>query len=113
MAGILGVLLVFLTHQSHATNFTNKDFLTMPKLQQKGFLDGVINTLWQVAAQNDSDTGQCIVDWYFGEETAQRNGLIFKSMNQYPTYTPSAIVIALTERECGSYIRRERSHQGQ
>ena len=77
----------------------------MPELQQKGFLDGAMHTLWQVAAQKDTDIGQCVYDWYYADEQAKTNGLIFKSMEQYPNERPTVILMALTERACGRYIR--------
>jgi len=98
-------LMLFYPQEIHAKGFTNQDFLIMPELQQKGFLDGTIHTLWQVAAQKDADIGQCVYDWYYEGEQAKTNGLIFKSMEQYPNERPTVILMALTERACGRYIR--------
>lgn len=86
--------------------FTNKDFLQLPEMQQKGFIDGAVSTLYQMAAQESAEIGQCVYDWYYGDKRAERNGLILRSMEQYPDNLPSVIIVALTENACGRYVRR-------
>ena len=107
-AAIGSALLMFsYSEKASADAFTNKDLLALPELQRKGYIDGVISTLWQVAALENLETGQCVVDWYYGEKIKERNWLIMRSLEKYPDYRPENILIALTERACGSYLRRE------
>ena len=56
-----------------------------------------------MAAGKDTKTGKCVIDWYFGDKRAERNGLILASMEKYPHSYPSAVFVALSERECGVY----------
>ncbi len=62
-----------------------------------------MHTLGHVASAKDKTIGQCVFEWYFGENRAERNGLILASMEKYPHSYPSAIFLGLTERECGEY----------
>lgn len=87
-----------------ASVFNNQDFLDMPPLQQNLFLKGAMETLGQVAAFKNKETGQCVYDWYFSDKMSERNWLILESMKKYPDHTPTAILIALTQRTCGVYL---------
>lgn len=87
-----------------AEGFKNRDFLKLNKVQQKAWIGGTVETLWQVAAQKDKSIAQCISDWYYSD-TRKRNGLILASAERYPANTPTVILMALTERKCGKYIR--------
>lgn len=108
MCAVLGLLILALyPAQASAQAFTNKDFLELPEIQQKGFIDGAMQTLYQMAAQESIETGQCVHDWYYGDKRTKRNWLILRSMEKYPDNRPPAILAALTERACGRYIRRE------
>lgn len=108
MCGLLVTMtLALLPAQVSAQAFTNADFLKMPEIQQKGYLDGAVQTLYQMAAQKNVEAGQCVHDWYYGGKRAERNWLILRSMEKYPDNFPAAIIAALTERACGRYIRRE------
>ena len=62
-----------------------------------------MHALGLVAAGRNKDIGKCVIDWYFGDKRAERNGLIIASMRKYPNSYPSAVFVALTERECGVY----------
>jgi len=77
----------------------------LDSVQKKAWLGAIVETLWQVAGQTDNKAGQCISDWYY-TDTAKKNGVILNSIEKYPDYTPSVILIALTEEACGRYIRK-------
>jgi len=82
----------------------NKQFLAFDKVQQNAWIGGIVETLWQVAAQKDKVISGCIADWYY-TDTPKKNGVILAAMKQYPEHTPTNIVVALTEHECGKYVR--------
>jgi hypothetical protein len=92
--------------QSYAQGIKNSDFLELPPEEQKFFLSGAIDTLGHVAFQRNEAKGKCIFDWYFNKvDNSKQNGVIFASFKKYPEYTPSSILIALTEKQCGRYVR--------
>jgi len=101
-------LVIFLLSVSYSSaqgqGFTNADFMALPATQQKGFLDGIMHTLWQVAAQKDTTTGQCVFDWYY-KDVHKKNSLILASMEKYRDYSLAPVIIGLTEIECGKYVR--------
>jgi len=82
--------------------FWNKDFLMLTKEQKKFWITGAIEALTYVAAAKKEKQGQCVYDWYY-TDTSKKNGLILGSIEKYPNSTPSAVLLALTERECGTY----------
>ena len=88
---------------AQATEFTNQDFLALPEAHQKFWIEGAMDVLIQIAAAHSTEQGQCVADWYFSDQRAERNGLILASMHKYPTYPPRTIFVALTEQVCGAY----------
>lgn len=86
-----------------AEGYTNEMFLMLPEAHQKFWIQGAMHALGLVAAGKSKETGKCVIDWYFGDKRGERNGLILASMKKYPDSYPSAIFLALTERECGAY----------
>ncbi len=82
--------------------FLNKDFLTLTNEQKKFWLTGSIEALVYVAAAKTKKQGKCVANWYY-TDTPRKNGLILGSIEKYPDSTPSAVLLALTERECGTY----------
>ena len=81
----------------------SKDFLQMEDVKKKFWIDGAISALGHVAAAKNKEQGSCVYDWYFSDKIADRNGLILASMKKYPDSAPTAVLLALTERECGIY----------
>ncbi len=110
-AAIGAALFAFGTEASSQA-FKSKDFLEMPEMQQKGYIDGAVSTLYQMAAQESIQTGQCVHDWYYGDKTSERNWLILDTMQKNPDYRPSVIIAALAESVCGRFVRRENNRQG-
>ena len=103
-------VLLFLGYQQTAiadsttdkNGFRNSQFLTLTDEQKKYWITGTIEALAYVAAAKSQQQGQCVVDWYY-TDTPRKNGLILGSIEKYPDSTPSAVILALTERECGTY----------
>jgi hypothetical protein len=85
-----------------AEGFKNKNFLKLENNEKKFWLTGSIEALTHVAAAKNKKTGWCVHDWYY-TDTAVKNGIILGSIEKYPDSTPSAVLLALTERECGTY----------
>jgi hypothetical protein len=85
-----------------AEGFNNKDFLKLENEQKKFWLLGAIESLTYVAAAKSTKQGQCVHDWYH-TDNPKKVGLIIASMEKYPDVTPGAIILALSERVCGTY----------
>ena len=84
-------------------SFTAKDFLQLSDEQKKFWIEGAVDAYGQVAAAKSNDLGKCVLQWYYGDKIAERNSLILASMKKYPDIIPSAIMLALTERACGTF----------
>lgn len=85
-----------------AASFNNNDFLKLENEQKKFWLTGAIGVLVHVAAAKSKKQGQCVYDWYY-TDNPKKVGLIIASMEKYPNSTPSAILLALSERSCGVF----------
>lgn len=88
--------------EGDSEGFKNRDFLLLEDEQVKYWLTGAIEALYHVAAAKSEEKGQCVFDWYY-TDTPQKNGIILGSIEKYPNSTPSAVLLALTELECGTY----------
>lgn len=88
---------------AQAEDFTNKDFLTLQEAHQKFWIQGAVDVLGHVAAAKSKQTGRCVLEWYYGDQYAERNSLILASIRKYPDAHPSAVMLALTERACGVF----------
>lgn len=88
---------------AQAEGFTAKDFLKLDEAHQKFWIEGAVDMMGLVAANtNNHQQGKCIMKWYYGDENAERNGLIIASMRKYEDVPPNAIMLALAERACGT-----------
>lgn len=94
--------MVIYPQEGDTEGFKNEDFLELNNDQKKFWLTGAIEALVHVAAAKSEEQGKCVYDWYY-TDTPQKNGLIIVSMETYPDSTPGAVILALTERGCGTY----------
>ena len=109
-AGIIGTVClgfsVIYPQEVLAEGLKNEGFLKLSSEQKKYWLYSAIDTLGFVAAYKDKQKGQCVWEWY-GKDIAKKNGLIEAYMAKNPEKSPSAILIGLTEKACGSYVREK------
>ena len=89
---------------AQAESFTNKDFLKLTDDQKSHYIFAMTDTLGFVAAYKNKEIGRCVWEWY-SKSVAKANGEIITYIEEYPEKSPSMIVIALTEKECGNYVR--------
>lgn len=83
--------------------FRAKHFLEMKDEQKKLWLHGAMNAFAHMAASKDHAAGKCVHDWYFSEDINYKDGVILATMRKYPEVTPTAVLLALTEKSCGIY----------
>lgn len=96
-------LAIAMSGAAYAEDFTNKDFLTLQEAHKKFWIEGAVDALAHVAAAKSKKTGRCVIEWYYGDNHAERNSLILASMKKYPDVQPSAVMLALIERSCGVF----------
>ena len=75
----------------------------MPDTNKNFWLQGAMAAFAHMAATYSQEKGQCVYGWYFSEQIGERNWLILESMKKYPDVSPTAVLLALTERACGKY----------
>lgn len=83
--------------------FRSKHFLELPDKHKKFWLDGAITAFAHIAAAKEKTKGECVYNWYFAKDIDEKNGLIEASMRKYQDATPTAVLLALTEKICGQY----------
>lgn len=86
---------------AQADEFTNQDFLALPEAHQKFWIQGAIDSIALLGGAKNPPIGQCILEWYYGDQHAKSNGLILASMRKYVDARPSSIMLALAEKTCG------------
>lgn len=91
------------TSVAHAERLLAQDFLELPEAHQKFWIQGTMHAFVAIAAAKSTEQGNCVQSWYFSEQRPERNGLILASMEKYPKAYPTAIMLALAERECGVF----------
>ena len=104
---MLAALLSITVNSACAEGFLARDFLQLPDASKKCWLHGAMMTFSYMAATHSRDMGQCVYEWYFSKQLGERNSLILASMEKYPDVSPTAVLLALTERACGKYSGSE------
>lgn len=98
---LLGIGLLLAANNAIAEGMKNHEFLELPDMAKKFWIQGAVELMSATVHFNDKTQGKCIIDWYYQNNIAKRNGLILGSMNKYPQATPIVTIIALVELSCG------------
>ena len=85
---------------SVAETFTSGEFLAWPTDTRNFYLHTSIGMARLIASQNDKRQGDCISDWYFGNEAGAQLELT-NAMQRFPTYHPRGVILAMIEKKCG------------
>lgn len=83
-------------------NFESTDFLAWKPANQAFYIEASVGMGSLIAAQMDKEKAGCIDDWYYDDE-ATANARVIKVMQQYPSYHPRGIILAVLEKECGAF----------
>ncbi len=83
--------------------FTSASFLTWDRQNQDFYIRTSVGMAGLIAARNDGSQGDCVDEWYFGDETAANNQIL-EVMRTYPDYHPRGVIVAVMEKRCGSII---------
>ncbi|MEM1377066.1 MAG: hypothetical protein AAGG69_06725 [Pseudomonadota bacterium] len=90
-----------------AEGFTGTEFLTWSETAQAAFFQNSVLMASTISSRLEETHATCVSDWYFGEavDRGARNQEVLETIRQYPEFHPSAVVLAVIERECGQYGR--------
>lgn len=88
------------TQPAAASEFTNKDFLKLSKVERDMWLEGAILTAGHVVRIQNVSKAQCIWDWYVNSPS-RTQATIFAAMQKYPDAYPTSTLIALMRHACG------------
>lgn len=88
--------------QADDERYTAGEFLEQPEFNRSSYISVSLMAANLIAMDNDKEQADCIGDWYSADRKG-RNELIYRMMEKHPDYHPMAIIIAIAERECGSF----------
>lgn len=88
--------------QADEDMFTAGEFLKQPEFNRSSYIRVSLMAANMIAIDNDKEQADCIGDWYFADQKG-RDELIYGMMEKHPDYHPMAIILAVAERECGSF----------
>ena len=99
------ILFVVYPLKSNADGFTGTEFLTWDRAAQDNYLQTSITMAGVIATQTRPNVASCIDDWYFAGDAVrkQRNDAIRKTIQDNPGYHPSGVLLAVLQKECGSF----------
>lgn len=89
---------------------TSADMLKWAPKEQAAYVDLAVQMVGFVVSQNDGVQARCINDWYFKDDNVRERGIqqIINVMRQYPNYLPGTVVIAVLQKQCGSFKYTQR-----
>lgn len=104
--GILATL-AFCPQVSTAGGFTGSELLEWSVAEQDSYFQTSIGMVAVVGTQTNfpKDIVECLNQWYWpnGALDPNRNSEIREALTRFPKAHPQAIVLAVIERECGSF----------
>jgi len=82
--------------------FKSSQFLEWPEESRSSYIRTAIGMAALIAVSNDQNQADCIGDWYFSDRVESEN-TIYKAMENFGEYHPLGIVVAILEKQCGSF----------
>lgn len=89
-----------------ASEFTSAEFLTWERGNREGYIDASIGMAALVVMRNDKSQVKCIDEWYV-TNSDKRNDEIFAKMAENQQYHPRAVLLAMMEKACGSFVYKK------
>lgn len=100
---IFVLLAVFYCAQAQADTLKNSDFLKLTEAQQHWWYAGAFESIGHMVFLHDEQKAQCVWNW-LPTEPEKKKELLQKSFEQYPDHSPTSILIALLQRNCGALL---------
>lgn len=91
---------------SEPPRFTNKDLMDFTKDQRDAYYTGAVISAAHAIALYDQEKGQCFSNWFF-ENPQKRVTEIEEAVQKHPDHTPSSMILALPQLECGRLTDKE------
>ncbi len=92
-----------------AEEFTGEQFLNWPRESQDSLIQNSITMTAIIATQGREDIARCIDEWYPLDESIikMRHDHILKIIGENPTYHPQGVILAVIQKQCGSFRDNE------
>ncbi len=90
---------------SYAKETTVREFLTWERSAQDSFFSISILTAATIATQIKPELAGCISEWYSvgNDGINERHAEVLAVMEQYPDLIPTGIVVAVLQKQCGTF----------
>ena len=98
----LFLLMAALAKPAQAETFTSAEFLKWKLSSQKSYFRTSIGMAGLIAAQNDKAHAKCIENWYLDRER-DATDFILETMKRFPSYHPRGVLLAVLEKQCGTF----------
>ncbi len=92
---------------SHADTFKSADFLEWERVTQEFYIRTSVGMAGLIAVQNDKKHQTCLEGWYVNDEKAATNHIL-SVMQQYPDFHPRGVILAVLEKQCGTFTYSDR-----
>ena len=90
---------------AYAGQFTSAEFLKWKADTRDFYVRTTVGTASLIARQNDKRHAKCLEDWYFVDET-KSNAEIYNAMEFNSEVHPRAIILAILQKNCGTFKYR-------
>jgi len=102
LASFIVFLLGFCMPSYAEERFTSKDFLEWKEDERSSYIQIALITANTIASRNDQTQSTCIGEWYDRNKDSA-NDYIYDVMKKNTDHHPVAIILAIAEKECGSF----------
>lgn len=102
LASFIVFLLGYCMPSCAEKRFTSKDFLEWGDEEKSSYIQISLITANTIASRNDQNQSTCIGDWY-DRNKDDANDYIYGVMEKNADHHPVAIILAIAEKECGSF----------
>jgi len=102
LASIIPIIFGFCMPVYAEDGFTSADFLEQPAESRSSYIRVSLMMANMIAIENDQEQADCIEGWYDSDRSG-RERFIYGVMEKYPSYHPIGIIMAVIEKQCGSF----------
>ncbi len=97
------VLFLGFSMQAHAQEgLSAKSFLGWEEQSKRAYIQTSLMTMNMIAVENDQSQAECISAWYASDRRGKEQ-FIYEVMGKYPDYHPVGIIMAVVEKQCGTF----------
>ncbi len=102
-ATVFAINLVFYPHAGQAEEFTGKEFAEWSETSQDSYIQTSVTMAGVIFSQTRPTIARCVNDWYYKDNSSDtRNSTIRSAISENATFHPSAVILAIIVKECGS-----------